>query len=83
MLSIPFTHQTLKGSPSQHSLDSQEGTDSVLESPRDQLLAVWPKKCAFIVEEILQTENAYFTSLNEIVKVRTRGEEGSCVSMAG
>ena len=42
----------------------------MLECPRDQLLAVWPKKCAFIVEEILQTESAYFASLNEIVKVR-------------
>lgn len=58
----------MKGSPSLQSLGGSEGTDSVQVSP--QLLAVWPKKCAFIVEEILQTENAYLMSLTETVKVQ-------------
>ena len=60
----------MKGSPSLQSLGSCEGTDSMQVPP--PLLTVWPRKCAFIVEEILQTENAYVMSLTETVKVRTR-----------
>ena len=35
----------------------------------ERLLASWPRKCAFIVEEILQTEKTYVNSLQEIVNV--------------
>ena len=30
----------------------------------------WPKKCTFVVREILQTERAYIASLEEIILVR-------------
>lgn len=68
VLFLPFTLQPTKGSPSLQSLVGCESTDSMQVTP--QLLAVWPRKCAFIVEEILQTENAYLMSLTETVKVR-------------
>lgn len=58
----------MKGSLSLQSLGSCEGTDSMQVPP--SLLTVWPRKCAFIVEEILQTENAYVMSLTETVKVQ-------------
>jgi hypothetical protein len=46
-------------------------TESVLPVPSTQvseyLLDSWPRKCAFIVEEILQTEKTYVDSLHETV----------------
>ena len=68
----------MKGSLSLQSLGSCEGTDPMQVPP--SLLTVWPRKCAFIVEEILQTENAYVMSLTETVKVQ---EAALCLCVCG
>lgn len=36
---------------------------------RQRLLAVWPHKCVFVVEEILKTEEDYVESLRQIIEV--------------
>ncbi len=36
---------------------------------REELLEAWPEKCAYVVEEILQTEEAYLNALEGLVKV--------------
>lgn len=43
-------------------LDNAEWEKRVMNS--------WPKKCTFVVREILQTERAYIASLEEIILVR-------------
>ena len=43
-------------------LDSPEWEKRVMNS--------WPKKCTFVVREILMTERAYIASLDEIILVR-------------
>lgn len=43
-------------------LDNAEWEKKVMNS--------WPKKCTFVVREILQTERAYIASLEEIILVR-------------
>ena len=42
-------------------LDNAEWEKKVMNS--------WPKKCTFVVREILQTERAYIASLEEIILV--------------
>lgn len=38
------------------------------EIARGRLLAVWPQKCVFVVEEILKTEQDYVVSLRQIIE---------------
>ena len=42
-------------------LDNVEWEQRVMNS--------WPKKCTFVVREILQTERAYIASLEEVILV--------------
>ena len=35
-----------------------------------KVMNAWPKKCTFVVREILQTERTYIASLEEIILVR-------------
>ena len=50
--------------PSQGSMHS-----SSPELVREDLLEVWPEKCAYVVSEILQTEVAYLQALDDIMQV--------------
>ena len=73
---LPATVGTLRGVGSQRSsyamhrvsrpvnidLDSPEWEKRVMNS--------WPKKCTFVVREVLMTERAYIASLEEIILVR-------------
>ena len=40
------------------------------ELVREDLLEAWPVKCAYVVSEILQTEEAYLQALDDIIQVR-------------
>ena len=38
---------------------------------QQRIMKAWPKKCTFVVREILQTERTYIVSLEEIILVST------------
>ena len=40
------------------------------EAVMSGLLEAWPPKCAYVVAEILQTEEAYVNALEDILEVR-------------
>lgn len=46
-----------------------ERNGAPVDESRQRLLAVWPLKCAFVVEEILKTEEDYVESLRQIIEV--------------
>ena len=53
-----------------NTIPSQGSVDSMASNfVREELLDVWPDKCAYVIEEILQTEEAYVKALADIVKV--------------
>ena len=76
---LPATVGTLRGVGSQRSSYGAGAMHRIsrpvnidLDSPEweKRVMNSWPKKCTFVVREVLMTERAYIASLEEIILVR-------------